>query len=238
MGHRFISVAKPEIAEKLAKVMRVFGNVVKLEDCVDVPEQVHEVEYFAVTAQQKKEFKIADELAPLVRYGKHHQICGGTIKGNEYEDTRYPESDKTGRVISLAEEHEKLIVVCRYNAEIDMLKVELEHKGFEVYIINGSRHVDQGKVIEELKKKDKYVLLAQAKTCTGWELKECPVMCFYSLDFGLVEYLQGLGRIQRIDNPKKNLYVYLVVKGTVDEKVYQRVAVERKDFHMTLMKDE
>ena len=92
--------------------------------------------------------------------------------------------------------------------------------------------------LKELKKKDKYVLLAQAKTCTGWELKECPVMCFYSLDFGLVEYLQALGRIQRIDNPKKNLYVYLVVKDTVDEKVYQRVVIERKDFHMTLMGNE
>ena len=53
------------------------------------------------------------------------------------------------------------------------------------------------------------------------------VMVFYSYDFSLKNYIQIKGRIQRINNIKKNVYFSLVVKGTIDEDVFK--CIQRKE---------
>jgi SNF2 family DNA or RNA helicase len=53
----------------------------------------------------------------------------------------------------------------------------------------------------------------------GLTLTAASVAGFYSLDFSCANYEQSRARIHRIWRTQKCLYIHLVAKGTVDEKV-------------------
>ena len=57
-------------------------------------------------------------------------------------------------------------------------------------------------------------------------------MVFYSLDFSHKNHIQLQGRILRINNLKKNTYIYLVVEG-IDTDVYKTI-MKKKDFQASL----
>ena len=58
-------------------------------------------------------------------------------------------------------------------------------------------------------------------------------MIFASCDYSFVNLDQALGRIQRADNIKKNLYIYLVVKGGTDEAIHKALSM-KQDFNEKL----
>ena len=88
-------------------------------------------------------------------------------------------------------------------------------------------------ILSQLKNQDSYVLLVNAAVSEGWELSTCPLMIFYSYDFSLVNYIQMLGRIQRANNIKRNTYISLVIKDTIDEAIYKKIQ-KREDFHINI----
>jgi hypothetical protein len=58
-------------------------------------------------------------------------------------------------------------------------------------------------------------------------------MIFASRTYSFVDYDQALGRIQRVNNIKHNLYISLVVKDGVDEAVDKALA-GKQDFNERL----
>ena len=133
------------------------------------------------------------------------------------------------RIVQLAQEHKKLIIVCRYNYEIDILKKRL--KG-DCEILRGDtkcRH----EVVKRSEKKDKCIILIQAQCSEGYELPSFPVMVYYSYDFSLKNYIQMNGRILRANKLKKNVYISLVVKDTIDNDVFKCIQT-KKDFDVAI----
>ena len=59
-------------------------------------------------------------------------------------------------------------------------------------------------------------------------------MMFYSMDWGLVEWTQMIGRPVRLDNLKSVVYINLVYKDTVDEAVYNNVVVNKCEFQAAI----
>lgn len=230
MGNRIIPMIKKNIEPDIAMIVKRLGSVVRLEDCVDVPEQTFETEYFQPTKEQLDAIEDLQEFMPIVRFTKEHQIMGGTLKGDEYNESKTFTSDKFDRLLELVKDNPRMIVVCRYNHEIEYLHKNIENS----FIINGDvTGDDRHKIIKSLQQSEKYVLLVNAACSEGWELPECPLMVFYSYDFSLKNYIQMLGRIQRINNIKKNTYLSLVVKDSIDEDVV--VCITRKeDFHIEI----
>jgi len=224
MGMMTIPKQREGIENEVAKLIHQLGSTKKLEECADVPDSVFLTEYFELTAPQKKAIKELEDFLPIVLYTKQHQICGGTLSG-ELEDSFF-KSEKTNRIIDLAKEHDKMVVVCRYNAELIMLKGLLTDAKIPVLILNGSTKGVQT-VIDTANSSKRMVLLVNAKCSTGYNLPDFDFMVFYSLDFSLVHYLQMLGRIQRINNLHKCVYVNFVTKKTIDENVYE--CIQRKE---------
>jgi len=132
--------------------------------------------------------------------------------------------------LELAKEHDKLIIVCRYNNEIDNIISKI--KGKEVLIIRGDVK-DRHSVCQMAENLDKCIVLIQASCSEGYELPSFPVMVFYSYDFSLKNYVQIVGRIQRAGHIKKNVYLSLYVKGTIDEDIYKTI-MSKKDFDIEL----
>lgn len=232
MGPKLIPVLRPGSEKKIAQLVNILGNTVKMSDAVDVPESVFMTEHFRLTQQQKKAISTLDDLMHIVRWTKIHQICGGTLKGDEYTEAATFKSEKLARLKELASEHPRIAVVCRYNHEIEVLKKELE-KINKVFVIQGqtkSKH----SVINEIDTTESCIVLINAACSEGYNLSSIPMMIFYSYDFSLKNYIQMKGRIQRINKVQKCIYMSLIVKGTIDEDVYKSVVVKKQDFHLEI----
>lgn len=229
MHGRSIWAARPGMEEQVAGLVHVLGSTVKLSDCVDMPEASFETEYFKLTPAQQTAIKGVKETLPIVRFTRHHQISGGALKGNEYEPTVFIDSEKVHRVAELADENDKMIVSCRYLAEMEMLAGNLnQHK---VFVLNGETK-DKQQVIDAYNVEPHAVLLVNAACSEGWSAADAKtkyptsLIVFYSYDFSLKNKTQMEGRIRRIDLPQKVTYLALIVQGSLDEAV--AAALDRK----------
>lgn len=234
MGRLAVPVVKKGIEPQIAKLVASLGSTVSLEDCVDVPDQIFEVEYFDLTREQKQAIKDikTQDTNHIVKWTRIHQVCGGTLRGDGYtEDAEY-KSEKMDRLLELVKEHKKIVVVCRYNNEVYSLAKKIKDK--KVFVITGQEK-DRHGVVSGANNSDDCVAIINAACSEGYELPSFPIMVFYSYDFSLKNYIQIMGRIQRINNIKKNVYLSLVVKGTIDEDVYKCI-LKKEDFHLALYK--
>lgn len=237
MGARIIPVQKTKvdgrpIEEVVAKLVSQLGNTVRMSDCVDLPEQIFETEYFSLTPSQTKAIEELQDVLPIQRFTHIHEICGGTLKGDGYTEDKFFESNKLDRLIDLCQENEKIVVVCRYNNELAFIASKLAKIAKRSFVINGSVK-DRHSVVQEANSSQSCVVLVQAACSEGYSLETFPVMVFYSYDFSLKNKIQMLGRVQRINNIKKNAYISLIVKGTIDEDIYKCLE-KKQDFHIEI----
>jgi superfamily II DNA or RNA helicase len=217
--------------DRLAKAVRSLGYVGRLEDFFDVPDQTHKVEYVELTAKQRQRIKDMrlEYPEPIVRIGKIHQIENGVLAGDEFNAPESFDNAKLDKVLDYSWEFPKMVVFAKYTAQIESMREALEKTGKKVFVLDGSTK-DRGAVLAEANASDEYVFIAQAQVSAGWELPDCPVMVFASKTYSFVDYDQAVGRIQRANNIKKNLYIHLVTRGGVDEAAHE--AVEgKKDFN-------
>jgi len=233
MGGRMIPMVRKNIEEDIAERIREIADVVDIKDCIDIPDDVNVVEHFKLTSSQLSAIKKIPDIVPIVRWTKTHQIAGGTCKGDEYNPDQYFKSDKLDRLLDIVSENKKLLIVCRYNNEIDYIHGELINKK-KVFIINGSVK-DKQSVVDEANNTDDCVLLVNASCAEGYECPTFPIMVFYSIDFSMPKLVQIRGRIQRMNAIQKCTYIYLVCEG-IDTDVHECVVVKKQDFHLSIYK--
>lgn len=239
MPGREVWVPKTTDATKnrLAEIVRTLGYVGRLEDFFDVPDQTFKTEYVALTKKQEdriKELRL-EYPQPIVRIGKRHQVENGVLTGNEFESGETFENAKIEKILDYAIEFPRMVIFAKYRAQIDQIEAALHRAGKKVLTLTGDTK-DRGAVILEANKAEECVFIAQAQISAGWELPEYPVMIFASRTYSFVDYDQALGRIQRANNIKKNLYISLVVRGGVDEAV-DKAFVNKCDFAERLYTD-
>lgn len=221
---------KEGIETRIANIVNKIGVTAKLEDLFDVPDQVYLHEYFDLTREQKKAMEEVVETHPIVEFTKYHQICGGTLKGNEYEESQFFKSEKLSRLLDLCKENKKVAVVCNYNCEIEMISKKLGNRNH--VIINGSVK-DKQNIVDEVESSENVVMLVNGACSEGYNLPSVPIMIFYSLNFSLKNYLQMKDRIQRANNIKKNVYIFLIIKDSIENDVYKCI-MDKRDFHMEI----
>jgi len=223
-----------EVKDKLARLVKDLGYIGRLEDFIDMPEQVFKTEYVELTPKQKDRIKdIALEFPdPLVGALKKHMIENGILSGDEFNLGEEFPNKKLERILDYSIEFPQLLVFARYRAQIAQLAKALEKDGKKVFVLTGDTK-DRGGMLAKAKATNEYVFIAQSQVSSGWELPDCPTVIFASLDFSLVNLVQAQGRVSRINNPKRNLYIYLVARG-VDEHVYNNVVKFKMDFHLAV----
>lgn len=223
-----------ETKDRLAAAVRKIGYVGRLEDYFDVPDQTYKTIHLELTLKQKARIK---EMAleypePIVRVGKIHQIENGILSGDEFSAPEYFDNAKIDTLLDLALEFPRMVVFAKYTAQIESIEEALTQKGYKVIKLTGAT-VDRGEAIREANASPECIFLAQAQISAGWELPEYPVMVFASRTYSFVDHDQAIGRIQRANNIKKNLYINLVVRGGVDEAVDKCISM-KQDFNERL----
>lgn len=234
LGARMIWEPKAGTQEDLAACVRSIGDVVRLDNCADIPEQTVEVEYFEKTKEQEAAEKYVkeDESNPLVRTTKYHQIASGVKIGTEFTGDEFFDSKKNDRIIEYAEENPKLVVFSRYNIHLDVLSKMLTEKKIPHAIVNGKTE-DKEVIFEQAEKSERFVLLINAACSVGYELPSFGVVLFASLSYSFVDYSQAQGRVLRINALKKNLYIIMLTEGSVDEAVWESIG-NKKSFNDTI----
>jgi len=121
--------------------------------------------------------------------------------------------------------------------EIEAIEALLKKKGIGYSLIYGAtkdraEQVQQFQTDPEVK-----VFIGQLQTTgMGLTLTAASVAVFYSLDFSYANYEQSRARIHRIGQKEKCLYIHLVCKNTVDEKIM--AALQKKGDIAKLMVDD
>lgn len=229
MGNRMIPQIKKGIEPRLAQLTRSIASVVDISECADIPEQTFEVEEFELTKEQQKAIKDNYDPLPIVRFTKQHEIENGVLIGNEFAEDMVYDCDKNERILELVAENPKIIIVCRYNLQIDRLKNLLWQ--YDPLIIRGDVK-DRDSIVQEAERREECVVLIQAACSAGYELSSFPVMVFASMDYSWVNYTQVCGRVLRLNKLKKNLYIHLL-GGEMDHAIYDAIS-NKKNFDIEL----
>jgi SNF2 family DNA or RNA helicase len=118
------------------------------------------------------------------------------------------------------EQGRKAVVFARFIPEIAAIEKLLKKRGTRYSVIHGGI-TDRAEQVERFQKDAGVkVFVGQLQTTgMGLTLTAASVAVFYSLDFNYANYEQSRARIHRIGQTQKCLYIHLVAKGTVDEKV-------------------
>jgi SNF2 family DNA or RNA helicase len=169
------------------------------------------------------------------------QVTGGYIR-NDADATAMEVSTAKLEALedildSCVDEGKKVVVFARFVPEIEAIEKMLKKKGLGHSLIYGATkdRADQVKQFQE--DPNVKVFVGQLQTTgMGLTLTAANVAVFYSLDFSYANYEQSRARIHRIGQKEKCLYIHLVCKGTVDEKVMS--ALQKKGDIAKLMVDD
>lgn len=124
---------------------------------------------------------------------------------------------------------QKVVIFARFLAEIAAIKKLLEKKGIKYRHIDGSvPPSDRGEVVRDFQENPEcQVFLAQIQTAgLGITLHASSVAIFYSMDYSYANLEQAMARLHRIGQKNPVTNIFLLTKGTVDEKVMK--ALESK----------
>lgn len=225
------------VKEYIADIIKGLGTTVAMSDVVDIPDHVWLREDFVANREQLTALESLTDSTPLARLSKVFQILNGTLKSDGYIPDQEFKCDKFDRTIEILTEHNKIAVICRHTRELERFNEHLRSKCHrKVYILNGKTpQEDRDSIIQDFNNSDDCVMLIQAKVSEGYNLYT-PVMVFYSMDWGLVEWTQMIGRPVRLDNLKSVIYINLIYKDTIDEAVYKSVVIEKQEFQAEIYK--
>jgi superfamily II DNA or RNA helicase len=218
------------IDAELQASWRRLGHFVPMEEIIAMPEDVYIVEDIELTSEQKKALKYVFDPIPAVENGKRHQIEQGAVKSDGYGDSIWYKNGKVERILELASEFDKLIIVCQFTEQMKMLKEELS--AYKTFIINGQSKESHDELARRAESLEKCVVLIQSSVGAGFELPSFPVMVFASMDYSHVSHTQMLGRNKRMNRPGSVLRVYLIA-GEIDKAVYDCI-MEKRDFNIGL----
>ena len=122
------------------------------------------------------------------------------------------------------EQDEPLVVFCRFRSDLANVHVAAEETKRSSCELSGSR-----KELEEFQSGGKNVIAVQISSgAEGITLVRAKHCVYYSIGFGLSQYEQSLARIHRPGQERPVTYHHLVVKNSVDTKVYSALRAKKK----------
>lgn len=218
------------LKERLGKAVQGLGFTGRLEDFIDVPEQTFVERHVPLTASQISRIKQIrlDYPDPIVRVGKQHQVEGGTLKGDRFNESEVFDTGKLEALEYLHVEYPKLLIFCKYTEQIELIANHFRKLKVTVLTLNGSTK-NRLELITQAESLSNCIVVAQTSISAGYELPSYRCTVYYNESYSTVDAQQSLGRTLRINNPQKNLYVYLL-SGDVDKGVRKALAI-KEDFN-------
>lgn len=120
--------------------------------------------------------------------------------------------------------HKKLIIFYNFDYELELLRT-LKEEELELAEYNGHKH-------EELPKGRSWIYLVQYNSgAEGWNCIETNAIVFYSQTYSYKTMVQAAGRIDRLNSPFMNLYIYTITTNSKIDIAIAKSLSEKKDFN-------
>lgn len=211
MGKVRVPIAKKGMETTLQDLLRNMGTVIDLKDVAEIAEDVDVFEYFKLNKKQNDEIVSIDEDVAAVEYCKIHQLEQGALNSDKYkEELNFP-CAKDERLIVLAANYEKLIIVCKYKAQIRKVIKLFENR--KTFVIWGESKQGSAEIANLAEKEKNCIVIIQGDTCDGYSLKSFDTMVFASMSYSFVNYDQIRSRMKSMDKKTPNTYIHLLTQG-------------------------
>ena len=224
----------------LAELVELAHSVayrIRIDEAVELPEFVEEIRpvklekkaqhiYDGIDKDSFAELMSGEVTARnvLTRLLRLSQCTGGFIRDDEggvVQEVSKAKLEALEDIIDeCMEQGKKVVVFARFVPEIDSIAKMLQKKKIGYALIKGDV-TDRAEQVDAFQKDpDTKVFIGQLQTTgMGLTLTAGTVAVYYSLDFSYANYEQSRARIRRIGQTKRGVYIHLVCKDTIDEKV-------------------
>lgn len=241
-------------AELTGKLHSIAYRATKAE-CLDLPDTVDVIRqvdlepaalrlYRGLVKESYAELSGGKEVtAPniLARLLRLSQLTGGFLGGGDASVVEPVSAAKLAALEDIldgaAAEGKKLVIIARFLPEIRAICKLLDRRGLGYACITGAVK-DRDEEVSRFQT-DPAVMAFVGQIATaglGITLTAASTMVFYSLDYSMSNFEQAKARIHRVGQRNLCTYLYLVARGTVDEKVLAALK-SKADLAKTLVDD-
>lgn len=224
---------EPELKEKIHSI----AFRATKSDCLDLPETTDIVRSVELEPNAMNIYKhlVKDSFAELSRGEvtatniltkilRLSQLTGGFLGDDEGKKIHQISTAKLGALEDIVDEvtssSKKLVVIARFIPEIEAITDLLSKKKLKFSLITGNIKNRSEQIEQFQNESDVLVFVGQIATAgLGITLTAASTMVFYSLDYSMSNFEQTKARIHRAGQCAPCTYIYLIAKGTIDEKV-------------------
>lgn len=247
-------VLKKSMEGELTEKLHSISYRATKAECLDLPETtdvIRQIElepaalriYRGLVKESYAELASGEVTATniLTRLLRLSQLTGGFLGNDETAVVEQVSAAKLSALEDILDgamaEGKKLVIIARFIPEIRAICKLLEKRGLGYSCITGEVKNRDEQVARFQKEPEVMAFVGQIATAgLGITLTAASTMVFYSLDYSMSNFEQTKARIHRVGQRMPCTYLYLVARGTVDEKVL--AALESKaDLARTLVDD-
>ena len=247
-------VLKKSMESELTEKLHSISYRATKAECLDLPETIDMIRqmelepaalriYRGLVKESYAELAGGEVTATniLTRLLRLSQLTGGFLGNDETAAVEQVSAAKLSALEDILDgavaEGKKLVIIARFIPEIKAICKLLEKRGLGYSCITGEVKNRDEQVARFQNEPEVMAFVGQIATAgLGITLTAASTMVFYSLDYSMSNFEQTKARIHRVGQRMPCTYLYLVARGTVDEKVL--AALESKaDLARTLVDD-
>lgn len=258
--YTFIESKRKEFMHNIASIC----HWRKKADCLDLPDMVDEMrtvemspniskKYEEMSRQLVAEIRGESIMAPyaITKLMKLREITSGFIKtemGDDIEIENKGTNPKVKELLNILDQigAKPVIIWTHFTWEAEKVRKELEYRYCrpeseyfigenQVVTLNGMTQDKEHSIKAFKGNSARYLIAHPASAGHGLTFVNCSEQIFFSLSYSLEQYEQCKGRTHRKGQVNKCVYVHLLAKGTLDEKIYN--VLQRKATNLDLVSE-
>ena len=238
--HRYQKIVKFKNLKELGKTISPHSYRILKKECLDLPDKIYSKRFVELSDEQKKAYAEMKANAMSILKGESmtainvltqlirlHQITCGHMKTDSHQIINLKNNRLTELMQILDETSGKAIIWANYIHDIEAIEkiINKEFGNDSCCTYYGATATeDRQKCINKFQDPESPVrfFIGNTQTCGyGITLTEASTVIYYSNNYDLEKRIQSEDRAHRIGQKNKVLYIDLVAKGTVDDKIIQ-----------------
>ena len=238
--HKYQKIVKFRNLAQLGKLVSPHSYRILKKDCLDLPDKVFTKRTIELSDEQQKAYsemkanaitmlkgESSTALNVLTQLIRLHQITCGHMKTDSGEVINLKNSRLDELMQILGETTGKVIIWANYIYDIHSIEEAIKKEfgpGSYCTYYGGTKQEDRQKCIKKFQDPENPIRFFIGNTQTGGygiTLTEASTVIYYSNNYDFEKRIQSEDRAHRIGQKNKVLYIDLVAKGTVDEKIIQ-----------------
>ncbi len=238
--HKFQKIVKFKNLKELGKLVSPHSYRILKKDCLDLPDKIFTKRIIELSDEQKKAYsemktsaitilkgEAATAVNVLTQLIKLHQITCGHMKTDSGDIINLKNSRLDELMQILGETTGKAIIWANYIHDINTIESAIKKEfGLDSYCTyyGATKQEDRQACINKFQDETNPVRFFIGNTQTGGygiTLTQASTVIYYSNNYDLEKRIQSEDRAHRIGQKNPVLYIDLVAKQTVDEKIIQ-----------------